>query len=234
VIGALTVFLGGMGSLGLARGISPEAEAQLVLGCTLGFALLEVCSNRLRAYYNFMFGQMQKNIQRYPQGQTSVEEINHAHYQGTHLIRFVILCLQLYLLVIYNNTIVHLDLKNYQHTFFVFFCSFWAVQLHLFAMDAIIGLFVILGTLAQYKRFGGTIADDLLLKYEEKQYSLDTPIKNPACTEQTISLVSSLLTNDGINPVDLKVYFWTRGWNLDLSASPSFAVWFYSNGLEHD
>jgi hypothetical protein len=76
---------------------------------------------------------------------------------------------------------------------------------------------VILGTIAQYTRLGGTIADDLLLKYEEKQYSLDTPTKNPACTAQTISLVSSLLKNDGINPVDLKVYFWTRGWNLDLS-----------------
>ena len=162
----------------------------------------------------------------------------------------------MYLLVIYNNTIAHLDLKNYQHAFFIFFCSFWAVQLLLFVMDTlgfdhnqqntvpdirwkvdyascIIAFFVILGTIAQYTRLGGTIADDLLLKYEEKQYSLDTPTRNPACTAQTISLVSSLLKNDGINPVDLKVYFWTRGWNLDLSVSPSFAGWFCTNGLEH-
>ena len=62
----------------------------------------------------------------------------------------------------------------------------------------IIAFFVILGTIAQYTRLGGTIADDLLLKYEEKQYSLDTPTKNPACTSQTISLVFSLLTNGGI------------------------------------
>jgi hypothetical protein len=137
VIGALTVFLGGMGSLGLARAIIPEAEAQLVLGCTLGFALLETCSNRLRAYYNFMFGQMQKYTRQHPQDKTSVDEIGKAYYQGTHLIRLVILCLQLYLLVIYNNTVVHLDLKNYQHTFFIFFCAFWAVQLLLFAMDVV-------------------------------------------------------------------------------------------------
>jgi hypothetical protein len=124
VIGALTVFLGGMGSLGLARGIFPEVEAQLVLGCTLGFALLEVCSNRMRSYYNFMFGQMQKFEQENEEAKKSVEEIKTAYFRGTHLIRFVILCLQLYLLVIYNNTIAHLDLKNYQHTFFIFFCSF--------------------------------------------------------------------------------------------------------------
>ena len=248
VIGALTVFLGGMGSLGLARGIIPEVEAQLVLGCTLGFALLEVCSNRLRAYYNFMFGQTQKL--------GNDADIQLAYFRGTHLIRFVILCLQLYLLVIYNNTIAHLDLKNYQHAFFIFFCCFWAVQLLLFVMDilgfdhnqqktvadirwkadygiCIIAFIVILSIIAEYTRLGGTIADDLLLKYEEKQYSLDTPTKNPACTAQTISLVSSLLKNDGINPVDLKVYFWTRGWNLDLSVSPSFAGWFCTNGLEH-
>ena len=141
-MGALTVFLGGMGSLGLARGIIPEAEAQLVLGCTLGFALLEVCSNRLRTYYNFMFGQMQKNLDQDPEdkaNKTSVEEIQLAYYRGTHLIRLVILCLQLYLLVIYNNTIVHLDLKNYQHTFFIFFCSFWAV-LHQWETEAPAGL----------------------------------------------------------------------------------------------
>jgi hypothetical protein len=248
VIGALTVFLGGMGSLGLARGIIPEVEAQLVLGCTLGFALLEVCSNRLRAYYNFMFGQTQKL--------GNDADIQLAYFRGTHLIRFVILCLQLYLLVIYNNTIAHLDLKNYQHAFFIFFCCFWAVQLLLFVMDilgfdhdqqntaadirwkadygiCIIAFFAILVTIAQYTRLGGTVADDLLLKYEEKQYSLDTPTKNPACTAQTISLVSGLLNNGGINPVDLKVYFWTRGWNLDLSVSPSFAGWFCTNGLEH-
>ena len=206
-----------------------------------------------------MFGQTQKL--------GNDADIQLAYFRGTHLIRFVILCLQLYLLVIYNNTIAHLDLKNYQHAFFIFFCCFWAVQLLLFVMDVlgidnneqntaagistpirnmvadirwkadygicIIAFFAILVTIAQYTRLGGTVADDLLLKYEEKQYSLDTPTKNPACTAQTISLVSSLLNNGGINPVDLKVYFWTRGWNLDLSVSPSFAGWFCTNGLEH-
>jgi len=51
-----------------------------------------------------MFGQTQK---------LGYEDfIQLAYFRGTNLIRFVILCLQLYLLVIYNNTIAHLDLNR--------------------------------------------------------------------------------------------------------------------------
>jgi hypothetical protein len=36
-----------------------------------------------------------------------------------------------------------------------------------------------------------------------------------------------------VDAVELKVYYWTKGWNLQLLKMPTFVAWFCSNGLEH-
>lgn len=289
VIGALTVFLGGIGSLGLSRGIIPEVQVQLILGCTLGFALLEVCSHRLQAYFNFMFGQ----LLNFEADTLDIKTTGRSYMLGVRFIRFVILCLQLWLLVLYNSTIMHLELQSsvLQRVLYALFILYWTAQFSMWidifdqdwftmccgiftasdskSVDArtrrldirmslefgfcFIAFFVFIIALFSII-FDDTLQqDDQLVKYEKIQYDLSEVAPNTKCgvagTFSTSSLVHSEIkrkegeitwkTTDSwtadsrVDPVELKVYFWTKGWNVQLIKDPSFGAWFCANGLEH-
>lgn len=295
VVGALTVFLGGMGSLGLSRGVIPEVQVQLIMGCTLGFALLEVCSHRLRAYFSFMFGQLLGFYDIQENDKDTVKKevytTGTSYFWGVTFIRFVILCLQLWLLILYNNTIMHLQLESslLQQVLYVLFIVYWLTQLatwmDIFNADWFTGCWEYVDenmtSLSKREKrinirmsleFGFCFVaffvfiialcnclfenrlrrdDDKLVKYENIQYDLKDVTKNAKCsTKGTFSgssLVHKLITKDGtnwetedswtsnsnVNPVELKVYFWTKGWNVQLTNFPSFVAWFCQNGLEH-
>lgn len=288
VIGALTVFLGGIGSLGLSRGIIPEVQVQLILGCTLGFALLEVCSHRLQAYFNFMFGQLLE----FEVGSSEIMKTGNSYMVGVRFIRFVILVLQLWLLVLYNSTIMHLELQSsvLQRVLYALFILYWTAQFSMwidifdktwfdmcccmFSSDSkgvdprtrrldirmslefgfcFIAFFVFIIALFSII-FDDTLQqDDQLVKYEKIQYDLSEVAPNTKCgvagTFSKSSLVhSEIKRKDGeitwkttdswtadsrVDPVELKVYFWTKGWNVQLIKDPSFGAWFCTNGLEH-
>ena len=288
VIGALTVFLGGIGSLGLSRGIIPEVQVQLILGCTLGFALLEVCSHRLQAYFNFMFGQ----LLNFETSSLDIMNTGTSYMLGVRFIRFVILCLQLWLLVLYNSVIMDLELQSstLQRVLYALFILYWVAQfsmwidiLHndwftmccgMFSSDSksvdsrtrrldirmslefgfcFIAFFVFIFALFSII-FDETLQqDDQLVKYEKIQYDLSEVAPNTKCgvtgTFSKSSLVhSEIKRKDGeitwkttdswtadsrVDPVELKVYFWTKGWNVQLIKDPSFGAWFCTNGLEH-
>jgi hypothetical protein len=288
VIGALTVFLGGIGSLGLSRGIIPEVQVQLILGCTLGFALLEVCSHRLQAYFNFMFGQ----LLNFEVSSPDIMNTGTSYMLGVRFIRFVILCLQLWLLVLYNSIIVDLELQSstLQRVLYALFILYWVAQFSMwidifdkdwftmccgmFGSDSkgvdprtrrldirmslefgfcFIAFFVFIIALSSII-FDETLQqDDQLVKYEKIQYDLSEVAPNTKCgvtgTFSKSSLVhSEIKRKDGeitwkttdswtadsrVDPVELKVYFWTKGWNVQLIKDPSFGAWFCTNGLEH-
>lgn len=288
VIGALTVFLGGLGSLGLSRGIIPEVQVQLILGCTLGFALLEVCSHRLQAYFNFMFGQLLD----FEADTLDIKTTGRSYMLGVRFIRFVILVLQLWLLVLYNSTIMHLQLQSsvLQRVLYALFILYWVAQFSMWidvldkdwfttcccmfssdstSVDArtrrldirmslefgfcFIAFFVFIIALFSII-FDDTLQqDDQLVKYEKIQYDLSEVAPNTKCgvagTFSKSSLVhSEIKRKDGeitwkttdswtadsrVDPVELKVYFWTKGWNVQLIKDPSFGAWFCTNGLEH-
>jgi hypothetical protein len=292
VIGALTVFLGGIGSLGLSRGIIPEVQVQLILGCTLGFALLEVCSHRLQAYFNFMFGQ----LLNFEASSPDIMNTGTSYMLGVRFIRFVILCLQLWLLVLYNSIIVDLELQSstLQRVLYALFILYWVAQFSMwidifdkdwfscfcgmFSSDSVtdsksvdsrtrrldirmslefgfcfIAFFVFIIALFSIIFDSALQQDDQLVKYEKIQYDLSEVAPNTKCgvtgTFSKSSLVhSEIKRKDGeitwkttdswtadsrVDPVELKVYFWTKGWNVQLIKDPSFGAWFCTNGLEH-
>jgi len=276
VIGAITVFLGGIGSLGLARGVVQEVEVQLVLGCTLGFVFLEICSHRMRAYWSFMF----KTVDDVDVSNKSQDaEIQKGYYYyGVSFIRFVVLLIQLWLLILYYNTILHVKLvhSTTQYAVYALIFVYWAVsfltfieclnfnmrvrplkyRLMLEISFCIFAFFVIFITITSILRydFDNTEyfqTDDMLVKYENIQYDLKNVNENKKCESggklKSNSLVhQDIKKNEGswkikdnwvgkneVDAVELKVYYWTKGWNTQLVKKPSFVAWFCSNGLEH-
>jgi len=278
VIGAITVFLGGIGSLGLARGVVPEVEVQLVLGCTLGFVFLEICSHRMRAYWSLMF----KRADVIDDNSKSTDyptQKNH-YYYGVSFIRFVVLFIQLWLLILYYNTILHVKLvySPAQYAVYALIFVYWAVsflnfiecfnfsminddkpfkfRLKLEVCFCIFAFFVIFITITSILRYDFDNKeffqrDDMLVKYENIQYDLKNVNENKKCESagklKSNSLVhQDIKKNDGswrikddwvgkneVDAVELKVYYWTKGWNTLLVKKPNFVAWFCSNGLEH-
>jgi hypothetical protein len=272
VIGAITVFLGGIGSLGLARGVLQEVEVQLVFGCTLGFVLLEICSHRMRAYWSFMFSTIQTPEQKFDDYAAQEKY----YYWGVTFIRFVVLWIQLWLLILYYNTILHVKLVHSgpQYAVYALIFLYWTVsfltwleviqmrtrpvsyRLMLEISFCIVAFFVVFITITAVLRYDfdnkdSLQTDDLLVKYENIQYDLKNVNENTKC-EQSGKLKSNSLVhqdikkNEGswkikdnwvgqneVDAVELKVYYWTKGWNLQLVKKPSFVAWFCTNGLEH-
>ena len=274
VIGAITVFLGGIGSLGLARGVVQEVEVQLVLGCTLGFVFLEICSHRMRAYWSFMF----KTVDDVSNKSQDVEIQKGYYYYAVSFIRFVVLWIQLWLLILYYNTILHVKLvhSTTQYAVYALIFVYWAVsfltfieclnlgmrvrplryRLMLEIAFCIFAFFVIFITITSILRYDFDNAeyfqtDDMLVKYENIQYDLKNVNENKKCESggklKSNSLVhQDIKKNEGswkikdnwvgkneVDAVELKVYYWTKGWNTQLVKKPSFVAWFCSNGLEH-
>ena len=274
VIGAITVFLGGIGSLGLARGVVQEVEVQLVLGCTLGFVFLEICSHRMRAYWSFMF----KTVDEVSKKSEDADLQKGYYYYGVSFIRFVVLWIQLWLLILYYNTILHVKLvhSTTQYAVYALIFVYWAVsfltfieclnfdmrvkpykyRLMLEIAFCIFAFFVIFITITSILLYDFDNAeyfqtDDMLVKYENIQYDLKNVNENKKCESggklKSNSLVhQDIKKNEGswkikdnwvgkneVDAVELKVYYWTKGWNTQLVKKPSFVAWFCSNGLEH-
>jgi hypothetical protein len=103
VLISITLFLGGVGNIGMSHGVVLEIETQLVLACTLGFAVLEVCSYRLEAYYFYIF-----DILLAKTSSPDFTEEKETYYTGIYFIRSVVLVLQAWLLVLYNNTVTEI------------------------------------------------------------------------------------------------------------------------------
>lgn len=263
VIGALTVFLGGIGSLGLARGTLQEVEVQLVLGCTLGFAFVEICSYRMYAYWQYMF-----SVLRCVTPEKSDYET--VFWRGIKFIRFVCLWIQLWFLVLYYNTIMHLKLLDSMPQYIVYALMFlyWSLSFLVFfgmftfpmpttklkteIAYCVIAFIVFSISLLVYNGNTGNLQiDDSLVLYENTQYDLKTVNENVKCQKPGNLKYSSLVhddikkysvdssTNDNwvgrseVDVVELKVYYWTKGWNVQLIQKPNFVVWFCKNGLEH-
>ena len=92
-----------MGTLGMSNGVVLDVEAQLVLASVLGFAVLAVCSHRIDAFFWFISGiivQSREDASKY--------EVNDFYY-GINLIQSVVLVLQLWLVLLYNNTLLELE-----------------------------------------------------------------------------------------------------------------------------
>jgi hypothetical protein len=280
VVGAITVFLGGIGSLGLARGVVQEVELQLILGCTLGFAFLEICSHRLRAYWSFMFAQVQDLKGR---DEDKFNKQMNAYFYGVSLIRFVVLWIQLWLLVLFYQTILHVKLaySTPQTAIYALMFLYWSFSFlmyldisgtilapkafnvssqkmryyfeMIFCLFALFVLFIVVISMLRYESTNNDLLqqDDLLVKYENIQYDLKNVNENKKCEKSGALKSNSLVHQDikknegswkikdnwvGKNEVDaveLKVYYWTKGWNLQLLKMPTFVAWFCSNGLEH-
>lgn len=274
VIAALTVFLGGIGSLGVLRGVIPEVDVQLILACTVGFALLEVCSNRLQAFKIFIHTIITDSSTD-TDAYTSEKSI---YTNGVNFICFVVLWLKLWLIVLYYNTTLHQELiytplqRLVSALFFLYWITQFIIYLGVFSdymcnwgsfryglsLDFIfcfIAFTAIFLTLFGYSLDTGLHADDWLERYEKLQYGLTSTAKENRNCARTSTLKTNNLVNlqlmsakdevkdweaqdrwvssQAVDPVDLKVFFWTKGWNLDLSLFPSIQVWFCTNGLEH-
>ena len=292
VLISITLFLGGVGNIGMSHGVVLEIETQLVLACTLGFAVLEVCSYRLEAYYFFIFDILLKD------GSTTEGFLDEkeTYYTGIYFIRSVVLVLQSWLLVLYNNTVaemgytysapervvfalttLYLLLQVLIHLYQISLVGwgavktasfFWRVPLkydnpetwheklrraHYYVeiLFCVISFFAIFGALFGYAMSNGLDPEDTLVRYEKMQYGLTADTKiNRLCgtpgTYSNVKLIGNELEDDevkgdakwtesDVDPIDLKVFFWTKYWNLDMSRIPmnSMPVWFCSNGFEH-
>jgi hypothetical protein len=290
VLISITLFLGGVGNIGMSHGVVLEIETQLVLACTLGFAVLEVCSYRLEAYYFFIFDILLKD------GSTTEGFLDEkeTYYTGIYFIRSVVLVLQAWLLILYNNTVAEMGYTYSapERVVFALTTLYFILQvlIHLYQITLIggginravslfvgggysqtetfheklrrahyyveilfcvISFFAIFGALFGYAMSNGLDPEDTLVRYEKMQYGLTAETKiNRLCgtpgTYSNVKLIGNELEDDevkgdakwtesDVDPIDLKVFFWTKYWNLDMSRIPmnSMPVWFCSNGFEH-
>lgn len=332
IIIAVTIFLGGMGNLGLTRGVVLEIEAQFVLACVLGFAVLEVASYRLEAYCIYLFSvaldtcknwaehDKQMKIEReklngvnfgdtenhlIAQQQDPItsklkETLGEAHkdfFTGVCFIRFVILLLQFWILVLYDATISEIGYtySDCERAVFVLVVIYFTIQVLLlwtrlfsgvfqritcgwefvfpaseqkagdFSQDYrwwremlvelaffVVAFLVIFSVLFHYATVGRNHAEDRLEHYEKMQYSKTyDAVQNPNCAfsgkYKTIGLMNEEIhdskirdwekrhswVNTRVDPVDLKVFFWTKHWNIDPRSHMVTSKLFCKNGFEH-
>ena len=306
IIIAVTIFLGGMGNLGLTRGVVLEIEAQFVLACVLGFAVLEVASYRLEAYCIYLFSVAVYNSKNPPpqvmiqDTNIRTEKIQEAHkdfFTGVCFIRFVILLLQFWILVLYDATISEIGYtySDCERAVFVLVVIYFTIQVLLlwtrlfsgvfqritcgwefvfpaseqkagdFSQDYrwwremlvelaffVVAFLVIFSVLFHYATVGRNHAEDRLEHYEKMQYSKTyDAVQNPNCAfsgkYKTIGLMNEEIhdskirdwekthswVNTRVDPVDLKVFFWTKHWNIDPRSHMVTSKLFCKNGFEH-
>jgi hypothetical protein len=298
VLISITLFLGGVGNIGMSHGVVLEIETQLVLACTLGFAVLEVCSYRLEAYYFYIFDVLieqtaERNAE--PKTEQDLKDEKETYFFGIYFIRSVVLVLQLWLLGLYNSTVTEMGYNHSvpERVVFVLTTLYFSIQvlIHLCQITLIgrnvfrsfgsglsltnspaekinetvhlahywlelvlcvISFFVIFGALFGYVMSNGLHPEGTLEAYEKMQYGLTMEVdSNPYCKEtgkyRNVKLVGKELSDQEIrgdldakwtsdvDPIDLKVFFWTKYWNLDMSriAMHSMPRWFCRNGFEH-
>ena len=287
VLAAITIFLGGMGTLGMSNGVVLDVEAQLVLASVLGFAVLAVCSHRIDAFFWFISGiivQSREDASKY--------EVNDFYY-GINLIQSVVLVLQLWLVLLYNNTLLELEhttsaiqqavfavtiLYYFIRVFDLLVPGVWQMWLKdafwarsetwhgirsfsklwwIYAVELLLcglSFFVVFAVLFAFADWNGLHAEDSLEQIEKLQYALTgQALTNVDCKNagkySSVDIVNQQLhssivvardwnvrnawTGSTVDPVDLKIFFWTKFWNVDFAVQPSLPAWFCKNGYEH-
>lgn len=286
VLISITLFLGGVGNIGMSHGVVLEIETQLVLACTLGFAVLEVCSYRLEAYFFYIFDIILKysSDDAYLTGKET-------YFKGIYFIRSVVLGLQLWLLLLYNSTVTEMGYKDSapERVVFVLTMIYFSLQvlIHLYQIwlvgwgvmkfffsavgednpeqwydmlrrvhsyvelaFLVISFFAIFGALFGYATSNGLHPEGTLEYHEKLQYGgTEDATHNSFCskpgTYKNVKLIDNELTEiqsfdakwtgGALDPIDLKVFFWTKYWNLDMrrDSMHSMPLWFCKNGFEH-
>ena len=287
VLISITLFLGGVGNIGMSHGVVLEIETQLVLACTLGFAVLEVCSYRLEAYFFYIFDIILKDSSG---GDFLTEK--ETYFKGIYFIRSVVLGLQLWLLLLYNSTVTEMGYKDSapERVVFVLTMIYFSLQvlIHLYQIwlfgrsvaifvlsnyfvgddklewhdmlrrvhyyvelaFLVISFFAIFGALFGYATSNGVHPEGTLEYHEKLQYGgTEGATHNSFCskpgTYKNVKLIDNELTEiqksdakwtgGALDPIDLKVFFWTKYWNLDMRpvSMHSMPLWFCKNGFEH-
>lgn len=285
VLASITIFLGGMGSLGLSNGVVLDIEAQLILASVLGFAVLAVCSYRIDSFFWFISGVVKKHS-------AEIDTFEKFH-RGLYLIQVVVLVLQFWLVLLYNNTLLELAYTTsaIQEAVFVvtilyyvlrflqlvlptavqnsFMEGIWKGTKNMHGIESFsklwwsyavelllcgLSFFVIFSVLFAFADWNGLHAEDSLEQVEKLQYALTgQALTNLNCKNagkySSVDLVNRQLhsssvvdrdwnvrnawTGSTVDPVDLKIFYWTKFWNLDLAVQPSLPGWFCKNGYEH-
>ncbi len=273
-----------------------ETEAQFVLAVVLGFAVFEVASHRLEAYFHYLFANLTQDLTddmkaNLPQDLTDdMKAMSLAFFNCVTFIRVVIVFIQVWLLVVYDNLISEIGhtYSACERAVFVVVVIHLAVKglyiLHRFVPEAVshkveqlimptfypkniytvskileiiyfvVAFFVIFSVLFEYATADKHYPDDSLEMLEKMQYGKTTNIlENTNCVFPGKYKEIKLLQNEihhssgkasdwthrdrwittEVDPVDLKVYFWSKHWNVKPVTRQSTAKWFCRNGFEH-
>ena len=114
---AVTVFLGGMGNVALTSGVVLEVEAQFILACSLGFAVLEIASDCLERYRVLLTSQYENAKQGGARGNEkhlAPEDNIQSIRNSVFVIRSVILILQGWILYMVISCMATLQLQDIQ------------------------------------------------------------------------------------------------------------------------
>lgn len=285
VLGSFTVLLGAIGSLGLTRGTMLETEAQLIVACMSAFALLEICSHRLYAYFWFIRQQC-----AWTAVPDSCDIQQYRFKEAIYFVRALVLILQMFFILVWMNTVNGMII-SYSALYTLFLSVailFWicraiswvyeaslylanyddhkgcepGVMTLIFDWTSDVAYYVVVVVsvsmaLFATTQYNGLRADDKLLQSQKVQYgALYTAKLNDECKFNFVStsLLRNVLQHDIIedrrkwhdnsemtkaDPVDLKVYYWTRWWTLqpyrskDLAMYSEPSTWFCSSAFEH-
>jgi hypothetical protein len=247
VIVSLTVFLGGIANMAMARGVLPETEAQFVVFCVFSFLMLEWARNHLFSYFWYMALHVTPHDAFEKHKQVRVIMI---------VIDLVSFLLQLFIVIMWQLTMT--SLLNYGNdTLRALIVTIVALFLVIRLLSVIGGLIDIFDyfTLGKFSPFESktlwkfeswlyllciyfvvwgvfalnvSTADtpETRLRHEEKLMynSTSVSVNNNDCSKgiQSVTLMRDVLKNTcsknqdtSPDPVDMKVFGWTRWWRLN-------------------
>ena len=250
VIVSLTVLLGGIANLAMARGVLPETEAQLVIFCVFSFFVLEWARNHLFSYFWYMAMYVFKN------------DSSKDNFEKNAQVRVIIAVIDLVAFLIQMIIVIAWQLTMTSLLNFDL-DAFRAILLTIVGLFMLIRLFSVLSGLSDvwsyiwsenFKDFKQPIlwqmeswtylgciwlivwcvfafnlptgdTSETSLMHEEKLLynSTSSVLKNNDCLTgiQKVTLMSTILKNTctkakqfPADPVDIKVFGWTRWWRL--------------------
>jgi hypothetical protein len=244
---SLTVLLGGIANLAMARGVLPETEAQFVVFCVFSFVVLEWARNHLFSYFWYMALHVTRSDAFEKQKQVRVIMVvidlisfllqvlivimwqmtmtSLLNYENDMLRALIITIVTLFLLVRFVSVFSGLsDIFNYfiGKSFEPFKSTFlWKCELIVYVLCI---SFVVFGVFAHNFPLSNT--SETLLRFEEKLMynSTSVSVPNSDCQKgiQSVTLMKNALNHlctktidTSPDPVDLKVFGWTRWWRLD-------------------
>lgn len=244
---SLTVLLGGIANLAMARGVLPETEAQFVVFCVFSFVVLEWARNHLFSYFWYMAFHVTKADAFETQKQVRVIMVvidlisfllqllivimwqmtmtSLLNYENDMLRALIITIVTLFLLVRFVGVISGLkDIYNYfvDKEFEEFKSQFlWKCELIVYILCI---SFVVFGVFAHNFPLSNT--SETLLRFEEKLMynSTSVSVPNSDCQQgiQSVTLMKHTLNHvctktidTSPDPIDLKVFGWTRWWRLN-------------------